>query len=267
MKVSGLMINGAQAGDYTLTQPITTANITPAGLTVSGITAENKVYNASTTAALITWAAALVGVFSGDTVNLNTGGAVGTFASENVGNCITVTVSGLTINGAQAGDYTLTQPTTTANITPAGLTVSGITAENKVYDASTAATLNTTSAALVGVFSGDTVNLNTGGATGTFASDNVGNGITVTVSGLTISGAQAGDYTLTQPTTTANITPAGLTVSGITAENQVYDASTQATVNTSGARWSACSVVILSTSISAAPPARLPPTTWAPASQ
>ena len=183
--VAGLTISGAQASDYTLTQPTTTANITPAGLTVSGITAANKVYDASTAATLNTTSATLVGVFNGDTVNLNAGGATGTFASENVGTGITVTVAGLTISGAQASDYTLTQPTTTANITPAGLTVSGITAANKVYDASTAATLNTTSATLVGVFSGDTVNLNTGGATGTFASDNVGTGITVTVAGLT----------------------------------------------------------------------------------
>ena len=47
------------------------------------------------------------------------------------------------------------------------------------------------------MFSGDTVTLSTSGATGTFASDNVGTGITVTVSGLTISGAQADDYMLT----------------------------------------------------------------------
>ena len=103
-----------------------------------------------------------------------------------------------------------------------------------MYDASTTATLNTSSATLVGVFSGDTVSLNTGGATGTFASQNVGTGITVTVAGLTIGGAQASDYTLTQPTTTANITPAALTVSGITAANKVYNASTTATLNTTG---------------------------------
>ncbi len=91
-------------------------------------------------------------------------------------------------------------------VTPAPLTVSGITAANKVYNASTAATLNTSGATLVGVFSGDTVILNTGSATGTFASQNVGTGITVTVAGLTIDGAQSGNYTLTQPTTTASIT-------------------------------------------------------------
>ena len=104
--------------------------------------------------------------------------------------------------GFDGGTGTLGQ-----TVNPAVLTVSGITAANKVYNASTAATLNTSGATLVGVFSGDTVILNTGSATGTFASQNVGTGITVTVAGLTIVGAQSGNYTLTQPTTTASITP------------------------------------------------------------
>ena len=235
VSVAGLTISGAQAGDYTLTQPTTTANITPAGLTVSGLTAVNKVYNASTGVTLNTTAATLNGVFSGDTVALGTSGATGAFASKDVGTSIAVSVAGLTISGAQASDYTLTQPATTANITPAGLTVSGLTAANQVYDASTAATLNTTGATLKGVYSGDTVSLGTSGATGTFAAKDVGTGIAVSVAGLTLSGGQASDYTLTQPATTANITPAGLTVSGITAASQVYDASTTATLITTGA--------------------------------
>ncbi len=56
----------------------------------------------------------------------------------------TVTVSGLALAGRDAANYTLTQPTTTANITPAGLTVTSITANNKVYDSTTAATLTGT---------------------------------------------------------------------------------------------------------------------------
>src|SRR5207244_3869232 len=120
--------------------------------------------------------------------------------------------AGLTLGGAQAGNYVLGSPvTTTANITPATLTVTGVTASSKVYDGTTKATLNTASAALVGVVAGDTVTLSTTGAIGTFASKDVGNGITVTVTGLTLGGAQAADYKLTQPTTTANITAATLT--------------------------------------------------------
>ena len=232
---SGLTLSGAEAGDYTLAQPTTSANITPATLTVSGVTAANKVYNSTTAATLNTGSASLVGVYSGDTVTLVTSGAIGTFASKNVGNGITVTVSGLTISGAQAGDYTLTQPTASANITPATLTASGVTAANKVYNSTTAATLNTGSASLVGVYSGDTVSLVTSGSTGTFASKDVANGITVAVSGLTLSGAQVGDYTLTEPTTSANITPATLTASGVTAVNKVYDSTTAAALNTGSA--------------------------------
>jgi hypothetical protein len=93
---------------------------------------------------------------------------------------------------------------TTGVITPKALTVSGITASSKPYDGNTAATLNVSAAALVGVVPNDTVTLSTAGATGTFASSAVGSW-TVTISGLTISGADAGNYSLTQPSTTASI--------------------------------------------------------------
>jgi hypothetical protein len=233
--VSGLTLSGADAGNYTLTQPTTTADITPKSLTVSGITANDKVYDGNTSATLNTGAAALVGVIGGDVVTLNTSGAAGAFGDKNVGNGKTVIVSGLTIGGADAGNYSLTQPATTADITAKGLTVSGITANNKVYDGNTTATLNTGSAALVGVVGGDDVTPDTSSAAGTFSDKNVGTGKTVTVSGLALSGADAGNYTVTQPTTTADITAKALTVSGITANNKVYDGSTTATLNTSAA--------------------------------
>src|SRR5207245_1681981 len=144
----------------------------------------------------------------------------------------TVNVSGLTISGTDAGNYSLTQPTTTANITAATLTVTGVTASNKVYDRTTTATLNTASAALRGVISGDTVTRGTGSATGTFSSAAIGTAKTVTVAGLTISGTDSANYSLTQPTTTADITAKALTVTGITASNKVYDRLTTATLNT-----------------------------------
>ena len=196
---------------------------------MTGITAADKTYNGNTTAALQGLAgASLVGVVSGDTVTLGTGSAAGTFASKDVGQNITVSVTGLTLGGSQAGDYTLTQPTTTANITAATLTVTGITAANKTYNGNTTATLQGLAAAsLVGVLSGDTVTLGTSGAVGTFASKDVGQNITVSVSGLTIGGSQAEDYTLTQPTTTANITARAITVTA-TSYEKVYDGTTSA---------------------------------------
>ena len=52
---------------------------------------------------------------------------------------------------------------------------------------------------LNGVESGDDVILG-GSPVFTFASANVGTGITITTSGYTISGTDSGNYTLTQPT-------------------------------------------------------------------
>jgi autotransporter-associated beta strand protein len=234
MPVTGtaLGLAGPQAADYTLAQPSLTANITPAPLTVTGITANNKVYDATTAATLGVANATLVGVLVGDAVTIVTSAALGTFASKDVGVNIPVAVSGLTIGGSQAANYTLTQPATVGNITPFALTVAGVTANNKVYDSTTVATLNTANAALVGAFNGDVVILSTSGAAGVWASKNVGNGITVAVSGLTIGGAQADDYLLVQATTTANITAAPVTVTGITANDKTYDASTTALLNT-----------------------------------
>ncbi|MBF8295565.1 MAG: Bacterial surface protein [Bacteroidetes bacterium] len=101
---------------------------------------------------------------------------------------------------------------TLITITPKDLTVSGITADDKVYDGTTSATLNTTGAALVDLVSGDIVTVSTSGANGTFAGKEVGTNKTVTISGLTIGGTDAGNYTLTQPTATASITPASVSV-------------------------------------------------------
>src|SRR5205085_2566371 len=106
-----------------------------------------------------------------------------------------------TLGGANAGNYTLTQPTgLTANITGKSLTITSASASNKVYDRTNAATITGT---LTGVVSPDVVSFT---GTGTFASINVGTGIVVT-STSTLTGADAGNYTLTQPTgLSANIT-------------------------------------------------------------
>jgi len=213
--VSGLTLGGAQAGNYTLTQPTgLTGNITALGLTVSGLTVNSKTYDRTMAASLNTNGYALNTVISGDTVTLATNGYTATFASSNVANGISVTVTNLSLGGAQAGNYSLTQPTgLTGNITALGLTVSGLTVNSKIYDGTTGGSLNTNGYALNTVISGDAVTLVTNGSTVTFASPNVANGISVTISGLTLGGAQAGNYTLTQPTgLTGSITPAGSSV-------------------------------------------------------
>jgi len=207
--VTGYTLTGANAANYTLTQPTgLTADITAKTLTVSSAAASNKVYDA-TNAATIT--GTLAGIVGSDVVTLS---GTGTFPSKNVGTGLAVT-STCTLGGADAGNYVLTQPTgLTANITVKTLTISGVSASNKVYDGTTSGSISG-SASLVGVLGTDVVVLGGAGIV-TFASKNVGTGIAVTVTGYSISGTDAANYTLTQPSgLTANITAAALVIQAI----------------------------------------------------
>jgi len=92
---------------------------------------------------------------------------------------------------------------------------SGITAEDKSYDGTTAATLVTTGAVFYGICRGDSLTVS---GTGTFENASVGTNKTVTInqSSLTLGGTSSGNYVLAgsgnQPTATANITKATPTI-------------------------------------------------------
>ena len=104
--------------------------------------------------------------------------ATADFANKNAGRNKEVTVGGITISGPDAGNYILScdSATATAGILPAILIVTGITAADKVYDGTTAATLDVTGAELAGAVPGDDVTLATSDAVGVFADKNVGMG-------------------------------------------------------------------------------------------
>ncbi|HEX3719358.1 MAG TPA: YDG domain-containing protein, partial [Verrucomicrobiae bacterium] len=200
----------------------------------SGITANNKVYDRTTAASLSSNNVVLATLYNGDAISLNTNGYIANFTSSNVANGIAVTVSGLTLGGARSTNYTLTQPSLTANITAAPVTItSGLTANSKIYNRTTVATLSSNNVVLSGVIGSDTVTLNTNGYVANFATSNAANGIAVSVSDLTLSGASAPNYALAQPgSLTASITEAPVTItSGITANNKVYDRTTAATLS------------------------------------
>lgn len=236
--VTGLALSGADGGNYTLSQPAgLTAAINQAPLTVTGVTANNKTYDATATASLATGGAALSGVIGGDTVSLDIGGHAASFADKNAGAGKAVSVTGMTLAGADSGNYALSQPAgLTATITPAPLTVTGVTADDKIYDRSTRASIATGAASFAGLIGGDVVSLDTSGQTASFADKNVGTDKAVTVSGLGLSGPDGGNYTLAQPAgLTADITPAPLTVTGVTVNDKVYDRSTAATATAGGA--------------------------------
>lgn len=110
--------------------------ITPKALTVSGVAASNKVYDGTTTATIT---ASLQGVADGDSVQLTTPAADFDTKDAGTGKAVTIAAGGsFTISGADAGNYTLTQPTVsglTADVIPATLTAPGnqtVTIRNNV---------------------------------------------------------------------------------------------------------------------------------------
>ncbi len=238
--IGGLLLKGADSNNYRVTDNSgASADITPLGITATGITAADKVYNANTVAIINTGAAALSGEVSGDDVTLNVNSASGSFADKQVGTDKAVTINGLLLTGADAGNYSISDNSgATADISHLGITSSGITAQDKAYDATRVASIDTSGATLNGVLSGDLVTLNTTSASGQFADKNIGTNKPVTILGLSLTGSDAGNYRVSDNSgATADITTATgtvITTSGIIAQDKVYDGTTSAQINTGG---------------------------------
>jgi len=129
------------------------------------------------------------------------------FADKNVGTGKTVSVSGILIAGTDAGNYTFnTTASTTANITAKTLTVSA-TGANKAYDGTTTATVTLSDNRVAGDV------LTTAYTSATFVDKNIGTAKAVSVSGITLTGTDSGNYTFnTTASATANITARAITV-------------------------------------------------------
>ena len=290
-------------GTLTVTDKIT--------LTLVGMIADNKVYD-NTNAATISDFGTLTGVEVGDDVTLVSDAAVATFNNRHVGVGKLVTVTGLTLDGADVDKYVINNQTTTANITARPLTLSDFTADDKEYDGTTTATglgfaddriagniltftytaafedknagldknvnytaitisggvdmlnyalvsdegvalatisqkelavinavaldktYNGLAAAVVegaeldGVIGLDDVVLENETA-GTFSQAAAGTDLVVTTA-MTISGVDADNYALTQPSLTATIHPKAITVLNAVALDKVYDGTTVAVI-------------------------------------
>ena len=236
--------DGITVGEYTATATVLsnknyelptektqTFNIVQKDIIISGITAANKVYDKTTTATLGYTNVTFGGKADGDVLTIT---ATGAFEDANAGEGKTVNISGLTLDGESIANYKLAetgqQTTATANITQRDVTViSGITAENKVYDGTTTATLVCSSAVIDGKLEGDKLTVTA--ATGTFADKNVGEGKIVTITGFTMGGTSGGNYKAAdignQTSTTANITQRVATLTWGTAA-LTYNATAQA---------------------------------------
>ncbi|MEQ8239303.1 MAG: YDG domain-containing protein, partial [Cyclobacteriaceae bacterium] len=130
---TGYTISGTDAGKYVLTQLTFSADITAKALTITGLTGDDKAYD-GTTAGSASGTASLSGIIGADDVSLG-GSPVFTFANANVGTVIAINTTGYTLSGTAGGNYNLTQPTLSADITAKSLTVTGDANQTKVYGA------------------------------------------------------------------------------------------------------------------------------------
>jgi T5SS/PEP-CTERM-associated repeat protein/autotransporter-associated beta strand protein len=187
---------------YLITFVGATTTVTPATLVVTaagGI----QVYD-GTRNAVVTLSSNAI---AGDQLTLGQGSAL--MADKNVGTGKAVTVSGISLSGADAGNYVLagTSANTTTTVTPATLNVSASAASQHLTNG------RNVEVALGGdSIGGDVVAV--GRREATVADGSPGPGRTVTVTGLALSGLDAGNYVLASDTvtTTVDILPPSPTV-------------------------------------------------------
>ena len=202
-------INGVTYSDVTVLSG--TVTVAQKDVTITGLSAANKVYDGNDTAT-ITGTAAVAGKVGSDAVTVT--GGTATFDNKNVGAGKTVTFSGYSLSGADAGNYKLTaQPeSVTAEITAREVTITnGITATNRPYEENnTTVNLNKSTLTFTNLVAGETLDANVP-TTGTVDNANVGTGKNVTYSGVTLidGTGTASNYKLVGlPTVTVNIAQA-----------------------------------------------------------
>ena len=240
--VSAMTLSGDDAANYSLltSSASTTGTITPRPLNVTGltgITATDRVYDGTVNVQVDVSAAtgsAGIDIIAGDSVSLNLpGGGLtgGTLLDKNAGQNKPVVLSGLTLSGADAPNYAITGTAgVSVNIAPRNVTLSGVNAVDRVYDGSTVIAISTSGGTITGALAGDDLQLLNSGSTGSIADKHVGQAKAVNYGGLTLGGADAGNYLVVGASgLTVNITPRTL-VLGMSVADKSYDGNTGATI-------------------------------------
>jgi hypothetical protein len=212
---TGISITGTKAGNYSLTPPILTADILKASL-VLGITGQDKIYDGTTNATVIT--SITSGLLTGDLVTVSASNC--RFNSKNAGTNKNIYADIAITGGADGGNYTCNASATgKANVTKATLNI-GLSVQNKTYDGTTNATA--TAIIISGKVSGDVINV--GASNYQFDSKDPGNNKSVSAS-IYASGTDISNYTFnTTAIGYANIARAFVKVD-FWAKGKYYDGS------------------------------------------
>ena len=249
IQVTSISLGGADAGNYDLSsdQASTTAKILRVGLVLRDLEPNNKYYDGDRFA---TYDASSAGLrdgtdqeFTGLTFS-NLQGVFGTQASHKAAGNYDVRLSNWTLTATndsiRASNYKIDieNSRAPASILKRPLAIA-VTAADRDYNATTNVSLTglvtgadfsdavadgvdlTGDLESVGVITGDTI---TRTPSGSFDDPNVGESVSVTVSGVTLGGASAANYEVQSfnATTTAEIRPVALTAT-FTVEDKVFD--------------------------------------------
>ncbi|MEK9212946.1 YDG domain-containing protein [Sphingomonas sp. 2378] len=212
--LGGYTLSGNGLGNFELASDtvLGIADVARASLTLAA-SDNTKTYDGTTASA---GTVTITGLVAGDSAT-----ATQAFDSRNAGNRVLKVVDQVINDGNDGGNY-IVHLVDAAGTIARRLVTTGITVDNKVYDGTTAAT--GTFGRLFNLVGSDQVTLS--GGTLAFADRNAGIDKAVTVTGATLSGADAGNYALDSIAVgTATITPRALNLKAV-ADSRIYDGTT-----------------------------------------
>ena len=188
--LGGLFLSGADAPNYAITGTAgLSVNIAPKSITITGVSATDRAYDGGTTVAINSSGGSIGGAIAGDDLQLLSSGVTGSMADKSAGQAKAVTVNGLSLGGSDVANYTVAAGSgLTVNIARRALTPAA-TFSDKVYDGTVAATAAFSDDRVAG----DALSL---AGSASFTSANAGNGLGVSVSSLSLAGADAANYLL-----------------------------------------------------------------------
>ncbi|MGC6517074.1 MAG: YDG domain-containing protein, partial [Candidatus Puniceispirillaceae bacterium] len=219
--------NGGKANNYQLASVTRQADITQKALSISGTSVSDKIYDATTNASVTT--GTVTGLVGTQTLGIT---STGSFANAAVGNGKTVSVSYNLANGTNGGlasNYSLAGQSQSADISFRALGLSGTVIANKTYDGSDTANI-TSVGSLTNIAGSDDVSLDSSGVSAKFDSINAGTQ-TVTLTGLSLTGSTASNYSFTLPSVSGVISKKALQITNSVALSKSYDANRVAVIN------------------------------------
>ena len=223
---TGVALGGADAGNYSLAAVAAqgTGTITRRALTFDAVAAQTKTYDGNTNADAAQFSATLGNIVAGEENSVSATAAGAEYNDKNVTAANAVSYTGVALTGTGAGNYSIADTAQgKGTITKRALTLGTVTAQTKTYDGTTAADVGKFHAALTNAIAGDSVAATATGAA--YNSKNVAAASTIGYTGVALSGADAGNYSLAATTAqgAGTITARELTLGTVASQSKTYD--------------------------------------------